>query len=100
MKNYFFNKLFIFLFSPVFLFAFIPRADRANFSGEWKLNETKSDLGQFASFATRTIKAEQKDDYITIARTAPSFNGGDFTTNESLTFDGKQSETNLFGNSK
>jgi hypothetical protein len=89
-----------FLLASFLFFAFITKPDQANFSGEWKLNEGKSDLGQFASFATRTIKANQTNDSIQIARTAPSFNGGDATTNETLTFDGKQSESNLFGNSK
>ena len=100
MKNYFLKNLFVLLLAPAFLFAITSKPDRANFSGDWKLNESKSDLGQFASFATRTIKADQKDDSISIARTAPSFNGGDFTTVETLSFDGKESESNLFGNSK
>ena len=82
MKNCFLKNIVVLLLSPAFLFAFTLKSDRANFSGEWKLNESKSDLGQFASFATRIIKADQKDDSISIARTAPSFNGGDFTTME------------------
>ena len=100
MKRSFLKSIFVFLLAPVLLFAFTAKPDHANFSGEWKLNESKSDLGQFASFATRTIKANQTADSISIARTAPSFNGDDFTSNETLTFDGKQSESNLFGNSK
>jgi hypothetical protein len=87
------------LLAPAFLLAFTSKVDKANFSGQWKLNETKSDLGRFANFATRTIKADQKEDNITIARTAPSFNGDDFTSTETLTFDGKEAESKLFGNS-
>ena len=93
------KKISLFLLASSFLFAFTSKPDKANFSGEWKLNESKSDLGQFASFATRTIKTNQTNDSINIARTAPSFNGDDFTTNETLTFDGKESESKLFGNS-
>src|SRR6266496_668286 len=84
---------------PVLLFAFTSKPDKANFSGKWKLNEAKSDLGQMASFATRTLKADQKEDAITVERTAPSFNGDDLTTKETLTFDGKEVESKLFGNS-
>ena len=100
MKKHFLRSISFFLLAPIFLFAFVAKPDHANFSGEWKLNEGKSDLGQFANFAIRTIKANQTNDSIQIARTAPSFNGGDATTNETLTFDGKQSESSLFGNSK
>jgi len=87
------------IFSSAFLFAFNTKLEKANFSGTWKLNEGKSDLGRMANFATRTIKADQKEDVIAIDRTAPSFNGEDFTTTESLSFDGKEVESKLFGNS-
>lgn len=100
MKRNFLKPIVAFLIAPIILLAFTTRPDHANFSGEWKLNEGKSDLGQFASFAVRTIKANQTNDSIAIARTSPSFNGGDYTANETLTFDGKQSESTLFGNSK
>jgi hypothetical protein len=99
MKVHLIKSLSIFILAPAFLVAFTSKADKANFSGQWKLNESKSDLGRFANFATRTMKTEQKDDNITIARTAPSFNGDDFTSTETLTFDGKEAESKLFGNS-
>ena len=80
-------------------FTFLP--DKANFSGDWKLNEGKSDFGQRgARFATKEIKADQKADAITISRTTPGFNGGeDVTTTETLTFDGKEVTGTGFGNS-
>ena len=96
-----FAKNLSFLIVPAFLFSFAIKPDRANFSGSWSLNEGKSDLGQRAQFATRTIKAEQKDDAITITKTSPGFNGGDdIVTTETLSFDGKESESTVFGNSK
>jgi hypothetical protein len=59
------------------LVSFSTKADRANFSGGWALNEGKSDFGERgARFATKKIKAEQKSDAITITRTTPSFQGG------------------------
>jgi hypothetical protein len=43
---------------------------------------------------------EQKDDAITIARTTPSFQGGDdVTTTETLGFDGKEVQGTGFGGS-
>ena len=83
------------------LVSFSHKADRANFSGSWALNESKSDFGQRgARFATKTIKAEQKSNAITITRTTPSFQGGDdVTTTETLGFDGKEVQSEGFGGS-
>lgn len=88
------------LVAATLLFAFAVKPERANFSGEWTLNEGKSDLGQFGQFATRSIKVEQKADAIVISRTAPGFDGGDQVSTETLTFDGKVAESTVFGNSK
>jgi hypothetical protein len=95
------KRLSLFLIAPAFLFSFTTKPDRANFSGSWSLNEVKSELGNFGRFAARKIKVGQKDDAIMISKTSPSFNGGeDVTTMETLTFDGKASESTVFGNSK
>jgi len=98
--NTFSKKLLGFLIAPAIFLSFTSLPDKANFSGEWKLNEGKSDLGQFAAFAPRKIKVEQKADSITITKTAPSFNGDDVTITETLPFDGKEMESTIFGNSK
>jgi hypothetical protein len=98
--NAFSKKLLAFLIAPAILFSFTSLPDKANFSGEWKLNEGKSDLGQFAAFAPRTIKVEQKADSITITKTSPSFNGDEVTITETLPFDGKEVESTIFGTSK
>ena len=83
------------------LVSFSTKADRANFSGSWALNEGKSDFGERgARFATKALKVEQKDDAITISRTTPSFQGGDdVTTTETLGFDGKEVQGTGFGGS-
>jgi len=94
------KKLLTFLIAPALLFSFTTLPDKANFSGEWKLNETKSDLGQFGPYAPRTIKVQQKADSITISKTAPGFNGEDVTLAETLPFDGKEVESTVFGTSK
>jgi len=95
------KKLLILLIAPAFLLSFKNiKPDHANFSGDWSLNEGKSDLGQFGPYAPRKIKVEQKDDAITITKTAPSFTGEDVTTTETLSFDGKETESTVFGTSK
>jgi hypothetical protein len=83
------------------LVSFSHKADRANFSGSWALNEGKSDFGQRgARFATKTIKVDQKGDAIAITRTTPNFQGGDdVTTTETLGFDGKEVQSEGFGGS-
>lgn len=100
MNNSILKKLPVALIAAAFLLSFTTVADKANFSGSWKLNEGKSELGEFGRFIARKVKAEQKDDAITISKTAPSFNGDDVTTTETLTFDGKTTESTVFGNSK
>jgi len=99
MKKHFSNPAFIIALAAFLFFSFIPQPARVDFSGEWKLNRGKSELGQFAEFSVHTIKTNQLTDNISIARTAPSFEGGDNTTNETLSFDGKESTSTVFGNS-
>jgi len=97
------KKLLFSLVAPAaILLAFTSMPDRASFSGDWKLNEGKSELGEFGGrFTPRSIKVDQKQDNITIARTRPGFNGGDpVTTTVVLTYDGKETESTGFGNSK
>jgi hypothetical protein len=86
--------------SLVFLSAFMPKPAATDFSGKWKLNEAKSELGQFANFATRLIETVQNAESISISRTAPSFDGNDVTTKEQLTFDGKEAESPFIADSK
>jgi len=102
MKKVFSGKVLFSLLAPaVILFSFLSLADRPNFSGDWKLNEGKSELGEFGGRVARSIKVEQKEANITIARTSPGFNGGDpITTTFTLTFDGNVTESAGFGGSK
>jgi len=100
MNNSIIKKLPVALIAAAFLLSFTTVADKANFSGSWKLNEGKSELGEFGRFIPRKIKTEQKDDAITISKTAASFNGDEVTTTETLTYDGKTTETTVFGTAK
>ncbi|MEI6950027.1 hypothetical protein V9K67_22770 [Paraflavisolibacter sp. H34] len=74
---------------------------QADLSGEWKLNEQKSELGQFgANLAPKSLKVQSVADAVSIERTALTRNGEERTTKERLTFDGKEAETAIYGNSK
>jgi hypothetical protein len=96
------RKLLVFLVVSAIFFSFKPVAENADFSGKWKLNEGKSNFGEFgARFAPKAITVEQKADAITIAKEVTTFNGEDVTRTETLTFDGKVTESaGGFGNSK
>ena len=72
-----------------------------NFSGEWKLNESKSEMGQFGR-AAKKIKVESLDAQgISYERTSTNQAGEEVVRKEKLTFDGKEVEsTGGFGNAK
>jgi hypothetical protein len=92
------KKLSALLIASTALLSFSVLTDKVNFSGNWALNEAKSELG--GRPAAKTIKVEQKDNAITITRTSTNPNGGDdLTTTESLGFDGKEVQSTGFGNS-
>jgi hypothetical protein len=76
-----------------------------NFSGDWKLNESKSQLGEFGGRgAARSIKVVSSDaNGIVIERTSTNQAGEATVRKENLTFDGKEVEstsTTNFGTSK
>ena len=73
-----------------------------DFSGEWKLNEQKSELGQFGGRgAAKSIVVTSSDAKgISMERTSTNQNGEAVVRKENLTFDGKESESaGGFGNS-
>lgn len=99
MSLIFLKRLSVLFIAPALLLTFAA-TDNSNFSGDWTLNEGKSDMGQFANFVPRKIKVDQKADAITIAKTSSGFNGEEVIQTETLTFDGKEVESTVFGNSK
>jgi hypothetical protein len=102
MKKFFSTTTVGALLIPVaMLLSFTTITYKANFSGDWKLDEGKSELGDFGGRVARSIKVDQNDNAITITRTTPGFNGGDPVTSAvTLTYDGKVAETEGFGGSK
>lgn len=83
------------IFSAVVLVAALSSfttAYQPDFSGTWKLNEGKSDLGPFGGRGIPPkIVAEQKADAITLTKTT-SMQGQETTMAEILLFSGKESE--------
>jgi hypothetical protein len=79
-------------------------ADRANFSGEWKLNDSKSELGRMGIFcltdniyAFKTMKIAGQADFLLVDVATSSADGALVRRQEKLSFDGKKSEASLFG---
>src|SRR5438045_1965811 len=72
----------------------------ADFSGEWKLNEQKSDLGQFAQFAPRKLNITAGANGATVERVSLGQDGQERSSKDSLSYDGKETESTVFGNSK
>lgn len=72
----------------------------ANFSGEWKLNEGKSELGQYPQFAPRKIKVTATDTSATVERTSVGQDGQERTAKETLSYSGKETESTVFGTMK
>jgi hypothetical protein len=91
------SYLIVLLVSFVAIGATMPE----DFSGEWALNEQKSNFGtsNFRMGAT-TMKVKQEDVAITIARNGTVPNGEAYAWEEKLTADGKETETTVFGTGK
>ncbi len=80
--------------------------DRGKFSGEWKLNESKSDsvqqfplciFGGGDRMRSRTMKIAGHADFLTVDVASESTDGALVTRQEKLTFDGKESEATFVG---
>jgi hypothetical protein len=71
----------------------IPAANVAaqtNFSGAWALNESKSNLGEGRFRLSSALNVKQQGNTITIESTRAGRDGGNTTTSETLTLDGKE----------
>jgi hypothetical protein len=65
-------------------------ANKTDFTGEWTLNEDKSDFGDGPAFAAIKIVVKQEGETITIERTRMGRDGEERTSSETLTMDGKE----------
>ena len=66
-------------------------AKKTNFSGEWTLNESKSELGEGRMFSPTKMTVQQDGNSITLERTRAGRDGEERTSKEVLTLDGKES---------
>jgi hypothetical protein len=81
-------------------------ADRADFSGEWKLNESKSELdrkfpvcifGEGDRALSKTMQVAAYSDFLSVTVLRPLPYGGQVASQETVTFDGKESEATIVG---
>jgi hypothetical protein len=72
-----------------FLISGIASAQELDFSGTWKLNTSKSKLGQEFSMAPKEIIIAQKDNEFNVEKHS-SFQDQEFTTTDKFTLDGKE----------
>jgi hypothetical protein len=79
--------------------AFVLR--KADFKGDWTFNEGKSKLGEGRfRMAPQKLKVTNEGESVTIERTNNTPNGETATSSEKLTFDGKATESTVFGSAK
>ena len=84
------KKVLLLLMVSTVLFSFsLPEKYQTNFTGNWTLNEGKSELGQFgARGAASKIVVDQKTNDITVSRASTGFQGEALNSTETLTADG------------
>ena len=85
----------------VALFAAFTLNYEGKFSGSWKLNTQKSDLGEFGEMTTeKKITVEEFSDRMVITRTGLNEEGQEKTSKESLSFDGKTTTVDTWDDGK
>jgi hypothetical protein len=85
-----------FVILAVLALAVLPALAKANFSGDWKLNVSKSSFGQMPAPNAMTQKITHDDPKLTTA-TKQSSDMGDFDMQASYTTDGKECTNQGFG---
>jgi hypothetical protein len=84
----------LFLISVLSSLLLIPAlsfaAEKPDFTGQWALNESKSELGESQGFAAIKLAVKQEGNTLTIERTRTGRDGEERTSSETLTMDGKE----------
>jgi len=84
----------LFLISAISSLLMIPSlsfaAEKPDFTGQWTLNESKSELGESQGFAAKKLAVKQEGNTLTIERTRTGRDGEERTSSETLTMDGKE----------
>jgi len=79
----------ILLLSATLMISVLVSAQGPDFTGTWKLNASKSKLGDQFSMAPREIIITQKDNDLAVEKHS-SFQDQEFTTTDKFTLDGKE----------
>lgn len=85
-------------FALIISFAFLSSlafGQRVNFSGEWKLNEAKSELGPQFSLAPNVLTVEHKRKTLDLVSVS-EFNGEEYESTQHFTLDGEECENTGF----
>lgn len=81
----------------VFVIATAAIIHSVNLSGEWTLNKGKSEFGQYGeNIAPKKITISSTDNSVTIERLSPTMSGEEYTNKETLSFDGKETQSTLW----
>ena len=101
MKTKVLKQALFFTFLSICLFVSTTAfGQKVNLSGNWKLNEGKSQLGEGRfRMAPATVNITQDETTLNMERTSKGQNGQDFTSKEKYTLDGKECENTGFMNS-
>lgn len=81
--------MFVTLASLIVMIPLCSFAANPDFSGQWTLNESKSEMGEGRFFSAPKMKVTQEGNTLTIERTRTGRDGEERTTSETLTMDGK-----------
>ena len=78
-------------------FVVLTAEEKPNFSGDWTLNNEKSQLGEGGGRMVSTkLNLVQKGDSLTLTRIAIRQSGEEFKTTEKITLDGKECVNTVF----
>lgn len=89
------------ILTAFFMAAALFAGDRANFSGEWVFNETKSTLDEMgAQFLPGEVVIMQTGDDITIRKIVRREYEDDLVIEETLTLDGLECKSEFWGSSR
>ncbi|MFA5819085.1 MAG: hypothetical protein WC854_07375 [Bacteroidales bacterium] len=86
---------FLFLILFTFTFSFSALGQRANFSGEWKLNKEKTVLADNQLFLSK-VSINLKSDSLLTTRVYENVNGEEYPFEEKLSLDGKESKIVIY----
>ena len=86
----------VFATFAVMTLAVLPALAKPNFSGDWKLNVSKSSFGEMPAPTSMTLKVTHEEPKLTTA-TKQSSEMGDFEMQATYTTDGKECTNQGFG---